>query len=163
MQTRSTSFILIAISVLFFINCSRQKTIITAKNVEKITVPSSLKEYKTDESFIRVISYGINETSEGAKSSAINIAKDQMTERLTMLLSNVIISFNFGLRTNSISERYWNNRLIRNTVNKVMLSLRFVDSFEKEEPNRKYIYWIVMDVPKAKIKDNFITEIDMSK
>jgi len=149
--------------VFIFNDCNNQKVITKSNSTKSFNIPESLKEYKTNRDYIRVTTYAIDETLSGAKSKAINNAKAEIGNIIEKHLKNVAEAINYGQPL----DYKWRDEMFtvftRNTINNSILSARIVNAEEIKGQGDKYIYWVVMDIPKGKIKDTYITEVTTSR
>ncbi len=164
MKHKLKNFYLFIVTATILFNCTGQKNLNTVTEKDNVQIPPALTKYKSDENYIRATTFGVDKTSTGAKSKAINLARKELMVKVESYLSNIVGSLMFYMNDQEgLNGRDEYNEIKRNALNSIMMSARIVDFVELEKGNNGKLLWVVMDIPKIKINDVFLVIVDSTK
>lgn len=126
---------------------------ISCSSSNKLSVPFSKEVYQSSPDFLRTVSHGESENYSVAERMAIHNAQSELATLVQTLVKNVTAEFN-----SKYAESEWRSSFQKEEVSisqQTLSNLKVVATKELINSDRRYEIWVVVEVPKKTLVENF--------
>lgn len=126
---------------------------IACSSSNKLSVPFSKEVYQSSPDYLRTVSHGESENYSVAERIAIHNAQAELASLVQALVKNVASEFN-----SKYAESEWRSYFQKEEVSisqQTLSKLKVVATKELINSERRYEIWVVLEVPRKTLVENF--------
>jgi len=129
----------------------------------KITLPFSSKEYKSNTEYFRAVASGKSPDIATAKVIAITNAKQIIAGLIRTTTMDVTDNYRKQRTVGDQQELGIDfDNVTRQVVNEVLTNINVMDEEVYRETDQKYVYWVVLEVPKNQVANGMSDRISVA-
>ena len=136
-------------------------TCFACSSTNKLSIPFSAEGYQSTSDYVRAVSHGESENSSIAERMAIHNAQTELSVLIQTLVKNVSSEFN-----SKYAEAEWSSYFQKEEISisqQTMSQLKVVEKKEVLRDDKRYEFWVVVELPRSSLMEHFDRIISASK